>query len=87
MVDIVAPMAGSAHSSAKECFRQRIRYGRRPGDADASTSDGPSEFGGALEVVSRSKDHQFIEHGCCFNRIIASGGPTIGEQQCDATRR
>jgi hypothetical protein len=84
MVDIVAPMAGSAHSSAKECFSQRIRYRGRPGDADASASDGPSEFDGALEVVRGSKDHQFIEHGCCFNRIIASGGPTVGEQQRDA---
>ena len=77
-------MAGSAHSLAKECFRQRIRHGGRPGDPNASTSDSTGKFDSAVEIVSRSKHYEFIEYRCGFNGVVASGGATVGEQQRDS---
>ena len=87
MSDIVAPMAGSAHSLAKECFRQRIRHGGRPGDPDASASDSSGKFDSAVEIVGRSKHYEFIKHRGGFNGVVASGCSSIGEKERDATRR
>jgi hypothetical protein len=85
MSDIVAPMAGSAHSLAKKRFGQCLGDGGRPGDPDAAASDSTGKFDSAVEIVSRSKHYEFIEHRCGFNGVVASGGATVGEQQCDAT--